>query len=110
MATRVAAGTVIADRYELVERLGTGGMGEVWRARDLSLNVDVAVKSIRMNPQDTTEPHRSVLAYARKEAQHAAALRDHPNTVTVHDVVEHEGLPWNLRPVQSTTSSALLRV
>lgn len=34
---------VIADRYELVERLGRGGMGEVWQARDLSLNVDVAV-------------------------------------------------------------------
>ncbi|MEU3987926.1 serine/threonine-protein kinase [Streptomyces platensis] len=87
---------VIADRYELVERLGRGGMGEVWQARDLSLNVDVAVKSIRMHPQDTTEPHRSALAYARKEAQHAAALRDHPNIVAVHDVVEHEGLPWTV--------------
>ncbi|AOP48012.1 hypothetical protein SL103_18850 [Streptomyces lydicus] len=67
-------------------------MGEVWQARDLSLNVDVAIKSIRMKTQDTTEPRRSVLAYARKEAQHAAALRDHPNIVAVHDVVEHEGL------------------
>lgn len=57
-----------------------------------------------------TEPHRSVLAYARKVAQHAAALRDHPNIAAVHDVVEHEGLPWSLRAAQSSTSSALLRM
>ncbi|MFC9235195.1 serine/threonine-protein kinase [Streptomyces decoyicus] len=100
---------VIADRYELVERLGRGGMGEVWQARDLSLNVDVAVKSIRMHPQDTTEPHRSALAYARKEAQHAAALRDHPNIVAVHDVVEHAGLPWTvMRLVRGHSVAELL--
>ncbi|QIY53729.1 serine/threonine protein kinase [Streptomyces sp. RPA4-5] len=100
---------VIADRYELVERLGRGGMGEVWQARDLSLNVDVAVKSIRMHPQDTTEPHRSALVYARKEAQHAAALRDHPNIVAVHDVVEHEGLPWTvMRLVRGQSVAELL--
>ncbi|MFI5520090.1 serine/threonine-protein kinase [Streptomyces platensis] len=100
---------VIADRYELVERLGRGGMGEVWQARDLSLNVDAAVKSVRVHPQDTTEPHRSALAYARKEAQHAAALRDHPNIVAVHDVVEHEGLPWTvMRLVRGQSVAELL--
>ncbi|MGW2179145.1 serine/threonine-protein kinase [Streptomyces sp. NPDC001732] len=101
---------VIADRYELVERLGRGGMGEVWQARDLSLNVDVAVKSVRMaHSQDTIESHRSVLAYARKEAQHAAALRDHPNIVAVHDVVEHEGLPWMvMRLVRGRSVAELL--
>ncbi|MER6840316.1 hypothetical protein [Streptomyces platensis] len=80
---------VIADRYELVGRLGRRDMGEVRQARYLSLNVDVAVKSIRTHPKDTSEPHRSALAYARNEAQHAAALRDHPNIVAVHDAVEH---------------------
>ncbi|MFI9358873.1 serine/threonine-protein kinase [Streptomyces lydicus] len=109
MATETAPGTVIADRYELVERLGRGGMGEVWQARDLSLNVDVAVKSIRMNVQDATEPRRSVLVYARKEAQYAAALRDHPNIVAVHDVVEHEGLPWTvMRLVRGRSVAELL--
>nr|WP_279631162.1 serine/threonine-protein kinase [Streptomyces lydicus] len=109
LATETAPGTVIADRYELVQRLGHGGMGEVWQARDLSLNVDVAIKSIRMKTQDTTEPRRSVLAYARKEAQHAAALRDHPNIVAVHDVVEHEGLPWTvMRLVRGRSVAELL--
>lgn len=100
-------GTLIAGRYELIERLGSGGMGEVWEARDLSLNVNVAVKSVRLDAANSARP--AVLAYARKEAQHAASLRDHPNIVAVHDVVEHGGLPWTvMRLVRGRSVAELL--
>ncbi|MGV9308176.1 serine/threonine-protein kinase [Nonomuraea sp. NPDC004354] len=107
LVSETSPGTLIAGRYELIKRLGSGGMGEVWEARDLSLNVDVAVKSVRLDTPSTTRP--AVLAYARKEAQHAASLREHPNIVAVHDVVEHAGLPWTvMRLVRGRSVAELL--
>jgi serine/threonine protein kinase len=88
------SGDLIANRYRLIGLLGHGGMGRVWKARDQKLQLDVAVKQVRQDPAATDARRRAVLAYAEKEARHAAKLRDHPNVVAVHDVVEHEGLPW----------------
>ncbi|HEX4721946.1 MAG TPA: protein kinase [Pseudonocardiaceae bacterium] len=74
---------LIAGRYRLIERLGGGSMGEVWRAHDERLDRTVAVK--RLLPG-------ALPGNAIREARITARLR-HPNAVTVHDVVEHDGVP-----------------
>jgi eukaryotic-like serine/threonine-protein kinase len=75
--------TPLADRYELVELLATGGMGQVWRARDLLLQRTVAVKVLRS--EYTGDP--TFVARFRAEAQHAASL-SHPNIAAVFDYGE----------------------
>jgi TolB-like protein len=73
--------------YELVEQIGEGGMGVVWRALDERLGRDVAVKVL---PDELAQdPER--LARFEREAQAVAAL-NHPNIVTIHSVEEHDGL------------------
>jgi serine/threonine protein kinase len=88
-------GRIIAGRYVLVDQVGSGGMGHVWLAHDQRLDCEVALKEIRFRdvPESGAE-HESRIARARAEARHAAVLRGHPHVVTVHDVLEHEGLPW----------------
>ncbi|MCX4231226.1 serine/threonine-protein kinase [Streptomyces ortus] len=88
-------GRVIADRYLLLNRLGSGGMGHVWLAYDQRLACEVALKEIVFRDPGEADHDRSArVARARAEARHAAGLRGHPHVVTVHDVLEHEGLPW----------------
>ena len=87
-------GQVVAGRYRLIERLGHGGMGVVWRARDEVLGREVAVKEILVptavaSPDELAGPARRAL----REARAAARLR-HPAIVTVHDVVTDDGRPW----------------
>ncbi|MFC8711419.1 serine/threonine-protein kinase [Streptomyces sp. NPDC057197] len=90
---------VIDGRFELEARLGGGGMGTVWRARDLVLDRVVALKEVR--PPDPTlaeyDPRAAALLRARvlREAR-ALARVDHPNVVTIHHVVDAgEGTyPW----------------
>jgi len=79
----------LADRYELLEELGRGGAGVVFRARQLSLNRTVALKLL-LNSQllDPAEIERF-----RKEAETIAQLR-HPNIVAVYEVGEDSGQPW----------------
>ena len=76
-------------RYEIRERLGAGGMGEVYRARDSELPRDVAIKLL--SDPFVTDPAR--LARFATEARAASAL-NHPNILTVHDVGESEGQPF----------------
>ncbi|MEE1832623.1 serine/threonine-protein kinase [Streptomyces sp. SP17KL33] len=88
-------GRVIADRYLLLNQLGSGGMGHVWLAHDRQLDCEVALKEIVFRHPGEAERDRAArVARARAEARHAAGLRAHPNVVTVHDVLEHDALPW----------------
>ncbi|MER5357405.1 protein kinase [Streptomyces sp. NPDC002785] len=90
---------VIDDRFELLNRLGSGGMGMVWRAHDLALHRDVALKEVR--PPDPAlaenDPQAARLLRARvlHEARALARL-DHPGVVTVHHIVDggNHAYPW----------------
>lgn len=75
------------DRYELEQRIGVGGMSEVWRARDRVLDRPVAVKLVAPGQAD----HPESLERIRSEARAAAQLV-HPNVASVHDFVLAPGL------------------
>ncbi|MFF3243488.1 serine/threonine-protein kinase [Streptomyces sp. NPDC002870] len=85
---------LIAGRYRLLDRLGRGGMGTVWRADDELLGRRVAVKEL--HPQDeggrSASPYTSTAAPLR-EARAVARLK-HPHVIVVHDVVVDDGLPY----------------
>ncbi|WP_128504789.1 serine/threonine-protein kinase [Streptomyces inhibens] len=78
-------GELIAGRYELIKRLGRGGMGEVWAGRDHSLRRDVAVKLLALHDA----PHPELALRFEREAV-AAAQVNHPHAVALHDRGVHE--------------------
>ncbi|GGY78618.1 serine/threonine-protein kinase [Streptomyces nitrosporeus] len=93
------SGRVVDGRFTLVARLGGGGMGMVWRARDQALHRDVALKEVRP-PDPALAEHdpgaaRTLRARVMREARALARL-DHPNVVTIHHIVDpgEEGYPW----------------
>ncbi len=94
MADSAFAGQVIGGRYRLVGRLGSGGFGRVWRAEDISLGVEVAVKEVWLPPAISAGEHAERLRRAEREARNALRLRDRPGIVTVYDVVIESDVPW----------------
>ncbi|NNE94344.1 MAG: protein kinase [Verrucomicrobiales bacterium] len=74
--------TIPSDRYQILEQIGKGGLGIVYRAMDTQLNREVAIKRVRV---DTEEPIEELTANLVEEAKTLSAL-NHPNIVTVHDV------------------------
>src|SRR3982074_1738877 len=86
-------GRVLAGRYRLLARVGRGGMGTVWHARDEVLDRDVAVKEVLVHP-GLGDAERDVLQERPKREARATARLSHPSVVTVYDVVEEDGRPW----------------
>ncbi|MFI7635712.1 protein kinase [Nonomuraea sp. NPDC049400] len=90
---------VIDGRFELMERLGGGGMGLVWRAWDVALHREVALKEVRP-PDPSMEEHdpagaRELRARVLREARALARL-NHPHVATIHHIVDpgEHGYPW----------------
>jgi serine/threonine-protein kinase len=84
-----STGDVIADRYRLEEKLGTGAMGSVWRASHISLESTVAIKIIResaaRNPRSLARFEREAVLAARIDSAHVVRVIDHGH---------HDGLPF----------------
>ncbi|MER5759869.1 serine/threonine-protein kinase [Streptomyces sp. NPDC002082] len=88
-----SAERLIAGRYRLLSRLGEGGMGTVWRARDETLHREVAVKEVRAPAHLRAGDIARMYSRLEREAWAAARIPDR-NVVTVHDVVMEDDRPW----------------
>ena len=86
---RFVPGTVIAERYRIIERIGRGGMGEVYRADDLHLDVPVALKFLPAGLEDDPAEWQRLRGEVRTARQVS-----HPNVCRVYDVGELEGVPF----------------
>ncbi len=83
----ITQGVFIADRYEVIDRVGSGGMSDVYRAKDHILGREVAIKILK---QEFSEDATFVAKF-RTEAQSAAGL-EHPNIVNIYDVGSENGM------------------
>lgn len=83
----IKIGMMIGERYEVLEKIGTGGMSDVYKAKDHKLNQAVAIKILK---QEFSENDNFVSKF-RVEAQAAAGLM-HANIVNVYDVGEERGI------------------
>ncbi|MET8680869.1 protein kinase [Streptomyces sp. NPDC004647] len=88
----VDEGRLIASRYRLLDRIGRGGMGTVWRAEDELLGRHVALKKLHVPPHLADDERATLYERTRREARSAARIT-HRNVVVVHDVVDDGGLP-----------------
>src|SRR5262249_29982921 len=85
---RVEMENPVAARYEIVEKLGEGGMGVVYKGRDARLGRSVALKFLSASTAQSTEACHRGLSEAR-----AIAALNHPNIATIYEVGENEGAP-----------------
>ena len=83
------AGTFVGDRYEIIGKIGAGGMSDVYKARDHILGRNVAIKALK---QEFGEDVNFVVKF-RTEAQSAAGL-EHPNIVNIYDVGSEAGMHY----------------
>ncbi|WP_344660775.1 serine/threonine-protein kinase [Catenulispora subtropica] len=87
--------TIGNGRYALVQPVASGGMGTVWKGFDTTLHRTVAIKEVSLEliaPKHLDE----YITRAVNEGRNAARLADHPNIVTVYDVVIENGVPWTV--------------
>ncbi|MFF4445168.1 serine/threonine-protein kinase [Streptomyces sp. NPDC001502] len=101
MDTSEAGRQLIDGRFELVAPLGSGGMGTVWRARDIALHREVALKEVRPPDPATAAAQPDLADQLRQRAireARALARLAHPHVVTIHHIVEPpegaDGHPW----------------
>ena len=85
----VRIGMFLGDRYEILEKIGSGGMAEVFKGKDHKLNRFVAVKVLKQEFRED----KAFISKFRVEAQSAAGLA-HPNIVNVYDVGEDHGISY----------------
>jgi serine/threonine protein kinase/WD40 repeat protein len=91
---------VVANRYEILSRLGQGGMGEVWHAYDLKLRVDVALKSLRRTTPDAVEALRREVRTAREVIS--------PNVCRIFDLVEAQQELISMEYIDGITLTSML--
>lgn len=85
----LAEGSIVAEKYRLIEPIGEGGMGAVWRAQNVGLRREVAIKLLRREAPDEASIERF-----RREA-HLSASIQHPNVIDVLDFgVANDGTPF----------------
>ena len=87
----IRKGMFISDRYEIIDKVGSGGMSDVYKAMDHKLNRYVAIKVLKSEFSEDT----GFVSKFRVEAQSAAGLT-HPNIVNVYDVGEDNGIYLSL--------------
>ncbi len=83
----IKVGTIVGDRYEILEKIGVGGMAEVYKGKDHKLNRFVAVKVLK----EEFRGNEGFVKKFKEEAQAAARLA-HPNIVNVYDVGDENGI------------------
>jgi hypothetical protein len=84
---------IVAGRYRLLEQVGSGGMGVIWRADDERLRRTVAVKQVRV-PAELSEPQGEEMVRRTMREGRIAARLHHPQLITVYDVVTDGGQPY----------------
>ncbi len=102
---RFVPGTLVAGRYRIISLLGRGGMGEVYRATDLTLSQPVALKFL----PDSGPDHLRALERFHNEVRVARQV-SHPNVCRVYDVGEADGMPYiSMEYVDGEDLSSLLQ-
>src|SRR3954470_16192975 len=86
-------GRLVAGRYRLGSRIGSGAMGIVWQAHDQRLHRIVAVKQLLLQPGLAASDADEAKRRAMREGRIAARLQ-HPHAIAVYDVAEDDGDPW----------------
>src|SRR5256885_9198498 len=85
--------TLVAERYRLLEQLGSGGMGRVWHGWDEVLGRDVAIKEI-VPPEALAFEERDDMRRRTLREARAAARLNHPNAVRMSDAFATDERPW----------------
>jgi len=115
MSERGRPGRLVGGRFELLDRLGSGGMGTVWRARDVGLHREVAIKEVRPADAALYENDPSLAAQQRERVlreSRALARLQHPNVVSIYQILESEDSPYPwivMELVRGTSLDARLR-
>src|SRR4051812_11455398 len=100
-------GRIVAGRYRLIGRIGTGAMGVVYRAHDERLNRTVAVKKVLLAPGLPDDEATEAVERCLREGRIAAKLH-HANAIAVYDVVDEDGVPCLIMEYLPSRSLAMV--